>query len=89
MVDHRTTLPRGSNVLEEPIERCHIDGYVGNLDLAKLSLTLESPQTKDNQRLPATTLAIYLKREAAMKLLVDLHSLSNAMGWPIQNVIGT
>jgi hypothetical protein len=89
MSEHQIVLLPGDHVLEEAILDCRISGYDGEHHLAKLLLSVESRQTTDKKRQPATTAAIYMKRDAAIRLLLDLHKMANDLGWPLQEQLGS
>jgi hypothetical protein len=87
MNEQQIELPPGGHALERPILDCRVAGYDGERDLAKLLLSVESHQTKDKKRQPATTVAVYVKRDAAIRLLLDLHKMSNDLGWSLEEPI--
>lgn len=87
MTVRRLVIPPGVHELEEAIQDVHIVGFEGNLRLAKLELTVRSPQSSETKSPAATTVAIHLEQAAAMHLLLALHQLSNELGWPLEQAI--
>jgi hypothetical protein len=82
MTSYRLNVPSGENDLEESIEDCRIASFDAEHGLANFVLTIRSPRTKERAADHlSTTLAIRVEERAAINLLLDLHELSNRMGW--------
>lgn len=77
----------GENFLEHPIDGCQVS-YDGENQLTRLVLSVASRQPTRSQSRAATTLELHLERDAAMALLLELHRISNAVGWPLQEATG-
>ena len=80
MEHQRLKLAPGMHVLRESIQDCGIT-YELERHRAKLLLTVESSQEEGLRDQVATTLVIYIKKDAAMKLLHDMTKLSDEMTW--------
>jgi hypothetical protein len=81
MNDQRLELLPGQHTLARSIEDCRVDSYDLEHSRVKLHLAVESPEKTGSRGRGTTALTIYIKKDAAVKLLSDLTKLSNQMTW--------
>ena len=81
MNHQRLELLPGQHTLARSIEHCRVDSYDLEHSRVKPHLTVESPENTGSRGRGTTALIIYIKKDAAVKLLSDLTKLSNQMTW--------
>jgi hypothetical protein len=80
MRDQRVNLLPGDNVLHESVQECRIE-YDLQRHRVRLSLIVAPPREAGRGPGADTMLTIYVKKDAAVKLLHDLTNLSDEMTW--------
>lgn len=80
MHDQRLELHPGQHILAGVIDDCRISYDLDHSRL-KVVLTVESPQKTGSRGQGVTALTIYVKKDAAVKLLSDMTKLSGELTW--------